>query len=634
MDTEHIQETSQADLLGSRRFGPYFLTQFLGAFNDNVYKNALIILIAFQGVSLAGVDSQVLINLSAGLFILPFFLFSATAGQIADKYEKSRLIRIIKMSEVMIMLLAAAGFMLNSLALLIVVLFLMGAQSTFFGPIKYGILPQHLRPEEMTGGNGLVQMGTFVAILVGTITGGLLIEVKDTGPLWVALTVIMIALTGYTASRAIPFTPPTAPKLRITANLFAETWQIMRYATDNRTVFLSILGISWFWFLGASYLAQLPLYTREFLGGGERVVTLLLASFSIGIGIGSVLCDKLSGHKVEIGLVPLGSIGLTVFGADLFFASPGMPVSATMLGAGEFLARAQGWRIVIDIILIGMFGGFYIVPLYALIQMRTPDDRRSRVIAAANIFNALFMVISAIVAIVLLSVIGLTIPQLFLVVALFNAAVAVYIYTLVPEFLMRFLVWLLIHTIYRVDKEGLEYIPDEGAAVLVCNHVSFVDALIIAGCCRRPVRFITYYKYYNLPVLKFIFRTAKAIPIAGAREDRALLKKAMDDVSIALRAGELVCIFPEGELSADGGLNEFHSGIEHIIMRDPVPVIPMALRGLWGSVFSRVEGRGVMLALRSLRSLIELVIGEAVSPEHVDVRYLQARVAALRGNAR
>ncbi|GMQ97022.1 MAG: MFS transporter [Gammaproteobacteria bacterium] len=634
MDTEHIQETSQADLLSSRRFGPYFLTQFLGAFNDNVYKNALIILIAFQGVSLAGVDSNVLVNLSAGLFILPFFLFSATAGQIADKYEKSRLIRIIKMSEVMIMLLAAAGFMLNSLPLLIAVLFLMGTQSTFFGPIKYGILPQHLRPEELTGGNGLVQMGTFVAILVGTITGGLLIEVKGTGPLWVALTVIMIALTGYTASRAIPFTPPTAPRLRITANLFAETWQIMRYATDNRTVFLSILGISWFWFLGASYLAQLPLYTREFLGGGERVVTLLLASFSIGIGIGSVLCDKLSGHKVEIGLVPLGSIGLTVFGVDLFFASPGMPVSATMLGAGEFLTKVQGWRIVIDIILIGLFGGFYIVPLYALIQTRTPDDRRSRVIAAANIFNALFMVISAIVAIVLLSVIGLTIPQLFLVVALFNAAVAVYIYTLVPEFLMRFLVWLLIHTIYRVDKEGLAHIPDEGAAVLVCNHVSFVDALIIAGCCRRPVRFIIYYKFYNLPVLNFIFRTAKAIPIAGAGEDRALLKKAMDDVSIALRAGELVCIFPEGKLSADGGLNEFHPGIEHIIKRDPVPVIPMALRGLWGSVFSRVEGRGVWLALRSLRSLVELVIGKAVSPKYVDVRDLQARVAMLRGAAR
>ncbi|MGD2056428.1 MAG: MFS transporter, partial [Gammaproteobacteria bacterium] len=580
---------NQFSLLKQRRFGPFFLTQFFGAFNDNVFKNALIILIAFQATGMDRLNSDTLINLCAGLFILPFFLFSATAGQLADRFEKARLIRIIKLLEIAIMILAAVAFHLGSIPLLIAVLFLMGCQSTLFGPVKYGILPQHLREDELVGGNGLVETGTFLAILLGTLTGGVLIGLPGNGAFMVSVTVVAVACLGYLSSRSIPRAVPVAPELRINWNVFTETWRILRFASGNRTVFLSILGISWFWQLGASYLTQLPNYTRGTLGGNEQVVTLLLTLFSIGIGTGSLLCERLSARRVELGLVPFGSIGLTIFGVDLFLAVPNAPPPGVLLDAASFLQTPGHWRVVMDIVLMGVFGGFYIVPLYALVQQRSAPSHRSRVIAANNILNALFMVASAVLAIVLLNA-GLSIPQLFLVIALLNAVVAVYIYTLVPEFLMRFLVWMLIHTLYRIRKEGLEQIPDEGPVVLVCNHVSFIDALVIAGCCRRPPRFVMYYKIFNIPVLNFIFRTAGAIPIASAREDPEMLARAYDRISRYLEQGEVVCIFPEGRITGDGEIHTFRPGIMRIIRRNPVPVIPMALQGLWGSFFSRKGG--------------------------------------------
>ena len=370
------------------------------------------------------------------------------------------LIRRIKLLEIMIMCGAAIGFYLNSTALLISLLFLMGAQSTLFGPIKYGILPQHLHEDELMGGNGMVEMGTFLAILLGTMVGGILIGLSD-GSLWVAGIVIALAILGYLSSLGIPAAPPVAPKLHINWNPITETWRIFQFTRQNRTVFLSILGISWFWFVGASYLAQLPNYTLLTLGGTEQVVTLLLTVFSLGIGLGSLLCERLSGHKVELGLVPFGSIGITVFGIDLFFAAPYADYAGELRGFSAFLQSPGQWRVVLDLGLIGLFGGFFIVPLYALVQQRSEPSHRSRVIAGNNILNALFMVVSALIAIVFLNR-GFTIPQLFLVIAVFNAAVAIYIYSLVPEFLMRFIVWILVNIMYRLRAEGLERIPDEG----------------------------------------------------------------------------------------------------------------------------------------------------------------------------
>ncbi len=623
---------SQFGLLRERRFLPFFCTQFLGAFNDNVYKNALVIMLAFHATSITAISSGMLVNLCAGLFILPFFLFSATAGQLADKYEKSAIIRYVKLFEIAIMVIGAVGFVYKDLTLLIGALFLMGLHSTLFGPVKYSILPQQLQPDEIVGGNGMIEMGTFLAILAGTILGGLLVAQEQFAVL-VSAAVIGIACLGYLASRAIPSAPPAAPDLKINWNPLTETWANFKFTKQNRTVFLSVLGISWFWFYGATLLAQFPNYCKDVLGGNEHVATLMLTMFSVGVGTGSLLCERLSGHKVEIGLVPFGSIGLTVFALDLYFASP-TAASGALVGAGEFLARAGSWRILCDLVLIGVFGGFYIVPLYALIQTRSERSHQSRIIAGNNILNALFMVASAAMAVLLLHA-GFSIAQIFLVVAVLNAVVAVYIYTLVPEFLMRFLIWLLIHTIYRLEKSGLEKIPEEGAAVIVCNHVSFVDALIIAAACRRPIRFVMDYKIFRVPVLSFIFRTGKTIPIAPKKEDPALLEKAYDDIDAALRDGDLVGIFPEGRITDSGELYPFRPGITRILARRPVPVIPLALRGLWGSFFSRIDGPAMSQPsrLRPLRR-IALVAGDSVAPAQATPEALQQTVLGLRGDWR
>ncbi len=618
-------------LLKQRRFLPFFVTQFLGAFNDNVFKNALIILIAFQVAVADPAQVNTLINISAGLFVLPFFLFSATAGQLADKYEKSHLMRWIKLLEIIIMLGAALGFLLGNVTLLISLLFLMGCQSTLFGPVKYSILPQHLAPEELIGGNGWVQMGTFLAILTGTMVGGILIAIRDSGAWMVGVTVVAVAALGFLASLFIPRARADAPELRINWNPLTSTWPIINFTRGNRTVFLSVLGISWFWFLGATYLAQLPNYTKLALGGDEHVVTLLLTLFAFGIGAGSLLCERLSGRRVELGLVPFGSIGLTLFGVDLYFAVTPVAPDAPLVGALEFLGSAASWRIAADILLMGLFGGFYIVPLYALVQQRSAPSHRSRVIACNNIINALFMVLSAVLAIVFLGL-GLSIPQFLLLTALFNAAVAIYIFSLVPEFLMRFIVWILVNLVYRLKTRGLEHIPDEGPVVVVCNHVSFMDALVIIGSCRRPIRFVMDHQIFKIPVLSFVFRTAGAIPIAPARENPEILEGAYDQVARYLEAGEVVGIFPEGRLTEDGEIGPFKTGIERIIQRTPAPVVPMALRGLWGSFFSRRHGPAMRHFPRRFWSRIELVVGKPVPPEQATSARLREQVVQLRGD--
>lgn len=625
-----MAEHSQFQLLRERRFAPFFWTQFLGAGNDNVYKNALVIFVAFQAATMTTLSANDLVNIAAAVFIAPFVLFSASAGQVADKFEKSRLIRLIKMFEIGIMVIGFIGFYRRNLILLFTALALMGVHSTLFGPVKYAILPQNLRSNELIGGNGLVEMGTFVAILLGEIIGGLVIAVKPSGPKLAGATAIAIAVAGYLVSRRIPEAPASAPELRINWNPLTETSRNLRFAYGNRVVWLSMLGISWFWFYGATYLTQFATFTKDVLGGDEHVATLLLALFSVGIGVGSLLCERLSGHKVEVGLVPFGSIGLSVFAVDLYLASRGLQPEG-LAGIEHFLSVHAHWRVAADLVLLGMFGGFYIVPLYALIQERSDPAHRSRIIAANNILNALFMVASAGIALGLLKA-GLSIPQLFLATGLMNAIVAIYIYSLVPEFLMRFLAWLLIHSVYRVDTQGLDQIPDNGACVIVCNHVSFVDAIVIAACVRRPVRFVMDHRIFGLPLLRFIFRTMRAIPIASAKEDPVLKERAFAEAAGALKAGEIVCIFPEGKITDTGEMNPFRPGLQRILQQAPVPVVPMALRGLWGSFFSRSYRGRAMRKLRGLFSRIALVAGPPLAPDQATPETLQQRVFALRGD--
>lgn len=620
--------SSQFALLKTRRFAPFFLTQFFGAFNDNVFKNALLILFTFSAAYRADMNASLLNNLAAGLFILPFFLFSAFAGEVADKYEKSWLIRKIKQGEIVIMGLAAVAFWFNSAFALLLILFLMGTQSTFFGPVKYSIIPQHLSSRELVGGNALVESGTFLSILLGTLLGGILSKL-DNGPEWVSLTVIIIAIAGWLSSRQIPLAPAANPDIKINFNPLKETFNTIQFSRENHGVFLAIMAISWFWFLGAAYLTQLPKYTQDVLWGDQTVVTALLAFFSIGIAIGSLLCEKLSGHKIELGLVPLGSIGLTVFGVDLFFSPPSH--SGEIIGFLRFFASPESYRVLLDFVAIGVFGGLYIVPLYAMIQERTEEKTRARTIAAVNIMNALFMVVSAISGILFLGIFELSIPQFFLILAIMNAVVALYIHTTIPEFTMRFLIWVITHTMYRVTHKDLQKIPEEGPAVLVCNHVSYVDALIIAGACRRPIRFVMFKPIYDLPILNFIFRTGKTIPIHSKSKDPATYENAFKRISEELQAGELVCIFPEGKLTTNGEIDEFKAGIEKIIGRNPVPVVPMALKGLWGSFFSHKGGAALSKRPRRFWSRVELVASDAVAPEDVSAAMLQQRVSELRG---
>ncbi|MCB1895018.1 MAG: MFS transporter [Zoogloeaceae bacterium] len=623
--------SSQFGLLHERRFLPFFLTQFLGAFNDNLFKNALVVLITFQAARYTALSPGVLVNLAAGIFILPFFLFSASAGQLADKYEKSRLIRLIKFAEILVMGLAALAFAVDSLGLLLTTLFLMGTQSSLFGPVKYAILPAHLREHELVGGNALVESGTFVAILLGTIAGGLMIATAD-GALSVSLAALAVATGGYLASRHIPAAPIADAALAIGWNPLTETWRNIRFARSNRTVFLSILGISWFWFYGALFLSQFPGYAREMLGGDEHTVTLLLAVFSVGIGVGSLLCERLSGRHVEIGLVPFGSIGLSLFALDLWWVSPAAAHAGMPLPIGIVLEQALTWRVMFDLVMIGAFGGLFIVPLYALVQSRSDAACRSRVIAGNNILNAAFMVVAALLGAVLLAA-GATIPQLILLTAVLNAAVAIYIYSLVPEFLLRFIVWLLVHLVYRLRIDGEAHVPMKGPALIVANHVSFVDALVIMAACRRPIRFVMDHKIFRWPILSFAFRTSRAIPIASARDDPAATRRAFDEVARALDAGELVGIFPEGQITGDGELQSFRPGVRSILKRNAVPVVPMALRGLWGSFFSRIGGRAMSQPFRrGLFSRIELIVGEPLAPTAADPAALQQRVRDLRGD--
>lgn len=618
--------TTQTGLLKQRRFLPYFITQALGAFNDNVYKNVLLILVAFTGPGVIGVSTDLFINLAAGLFILPFFLFSAFAGELADKFEKSRFIRGVKLLEIGIMSLAAIAFIVESYLALLVLLFLMGTQSAFFGPVKYALLPQTLKPQELVSGNALVETGTFLAILLGTIVAGVIAHQEDARNI-AAIAVVLFSVLGYLSARRIPDVAAGNPSLKISFSPIRQMKTTLGIAHKDNVVLQSILGISWFWFLGASYLTQFPNYAKLFLGGSEATVSFLLTLFSVGIAVGSLLCDKLSGHRIEPGIVPIGALGLTLFGAHLMFSTPPAPSTATtFLG---FVADPSLWWVFVDLLLIGVFGGIFIVPLYAMMQARAKESERSQVIAANNIYNALFMVASAILAMVLLGVAGLSIPQFFLALALLNLVVTFYVGKQVPLFALRFVIWFLSHSFYRVTHRNLHHIPEKGGALLVCNHVSYVDALILAGACPRPIRFVMDEDYYHLPILHYFFRASRVIPI---KLTSTSIRNALKEVKKQLDDGEVVCIFPEGQLTPDGEMLPFKRGVNCILKQSPVPVIPLALRGLWGSYFSREGGRALLKFPRRFWSKVEVVAGTAVAPEQARCERLFNDVKALRGD--
>jgi 1-acyl-sn-glycerol-3-phosphate acyltransferase len=623
--------SSQFALLSEKRFAPFFWTQFLGAGNDNLFKFAFTVMVTYQ-LQLAWLPAAKAGLLIGALFILPYLIFSATSGQLADKYNKTQLIRFVKNLEIGIMALAAYGFYAKNVPVLLACTFLMGLHSTLFGPVKYAYLPQQLSERELTGGNGMVEMGTFVAILIGNIIGGVLIAIPQVGAQYVAWGCIALAILGRLVAQSIPNAAATDPSLKINWNPFTETWRNLKLAKENTVVFRSLLGISWMWFFGAVFLSNFPAFARDVLGGNEQVASLLLVVFSIGIGAGSLLCETLSRRHVEIGLVPFGAFGMTVFAVDLYFASRGLSHGATAQTLTEFIGKSAHWRVMFDLLMLAAFAGLFSVPMYALIQLRAQPSHRARIIAANNILNALFMIASSLIAGALLSA-DFTIPQIFLFVGIANAFVAIYIFLLLPEYLLRFVAWIASRFMYRFKVKGDEAIPTEGAAVIVCNHVSFVDALLLQAASPRPIHFIMDHKIFAIPVIGWLFKLAGAIPIAPQKDDPATYAAAFAHAENVLTEGDLLGIFPEGGITRDGQVAEFKGGIMKVLERHPAPVIPMALQNLWGSFFSRVEDGKAMIRpfRRGLLTRVGLNVGQAVPAKAVSPAGLQREVSRLLG---
>lgn len=616
-------------MLLTKRFLPYFVTQCLGALNDNVYKNVLLILVTFTQVGQLPVSVDMFVNLAAGVFILPFFLFSTHAGVMADNMDKAKLIRYLKLAELVIMICAAIAIINANYMMMLLLLFFMGSQSAYFGPVKYSLLPQVLADDELVMGNAWVEMGTFLSILLGTLGAGLL-TVNQNSALLPALTIVILALAGLLSSMAIPALPPQKIVQKVPFRPLVGTWDSINKIRQTPSIWMAILAISWFWFLGATYLTQFFNFAKVNLHSDATVVTLLLGLFSIGIAIGSLICERFSFHQVELGLLPFGIVGLSIFGIDLLWAIPPAPLEANFIyGLKAFISASQHYRVIFDLLMIGLSGGIFIVPLYAFIQSRSLKGECAQAIAVNNIVNALFMVGSALLSMLLLGVYNWSIPQLFLLLAVFNGVVALYVYSQVPEFTLRFISYILSHIMYRVTVSGREKIPKEGAAIIVCNHVSYVDALIILGSSTRPIRFVMDKSISEMPILKYLFKHAGVIPICSPRQCKETYLQAFESIHTALNNDELICIFPEGKLTPDGELGEFRPGIDNILARDPVPVIPMALQGLWGSYFSHKDGHALTTRPKRFRSKIQVNIADAVDGEQADKSSLRVEVVKL-----
>jgi len=577
------QKVQTSPLMTSKRFLPLFFTQALGVLNDNLFKNALAILILYRLAEVAGMNGQLLVTLATGIFIAPFILFSALAGQLADKMEKPKLIRHIKVAEIGVMGLGAIGFFIGNIPFLLFVLFLMGVQSSFFGPVKYSILPDLLKRKELLAGNALIEAGTFLAILVGTILGSLLI-LMDAGSIVVSALVIGLAVAGVLSAMSIPDLPAINPALKINKNIATETVSILKYARSSRAVFLTIMGISWFWLLGATFLTQFPAFAKDIIGADEKVVTLFLTLFSVGIGLGSILCSKLLKGELSARFVPLGAIGMSIFIIDLFFASSGLtPHSGNLMGITTFLGSFSHIRICFDLLGIAVCGGIYIVPLYAIMQDKAAPKHRSRVIAANNITNSIFIVTGALIAALMLKS-GLSVRAVFLSLALGNAIVSIYILGLLPDAILKPIFRFILKLVYKVELNGLGHYKKAGKrAVIVVNHVSFLDAVLLASFLPiKPVFAINTHiaeSWWVKPFLKLV----DVFPMdpTSAMSAKGLIEK--------VKTNRHCIIFPEGRITVTGALMKVFEGPGMIADKSNANILPIRIDGAQYTPFSRLK---------------------------------------------
>ncbi|MFQ3246145.1 MAG: 1-acyl-sn-glycerol-3-phosphate acyltransferase [Arenicella sp.] len=612
-------------LITQRRFLPYFCTQFLGAFNDNVYRYAFAILITYF---LAEEHRGVYVNSALVAFILPFFLFGAITGQLADKYEKAWLIRHIKLAEIVIMLGGCIALYFQNVPGMLAVLFALGAQSSFFGPIKYSILPQHVKPNEILNANAYVEAGTFIAILLGQVLGGALSEQQSYLP-YLMVAIVSFAVLGWFSARMIPDAPAASPDLKLSFNIFTKTVEIIKMARADHGVFQSILANSWFWFFGALVLTLFPIFAIEVLNGNPKVAIVLLATFTVGIALGSFACSIFSAGRVELGLVPIGALGMSLFTWNLSSAiiDPGDQMRTLV----QVLAEPGVLWALFNLVMIAFFAGLFIVPLYTYMQTKSCESKRSRIIAVNNIINSLFMIVAGGLGIAL-DAAGFSVMEIFKIVAILNLIVALYILSQIPEYFLRLVSWLLAHCVYRIRKEDLDKIPETGPALLVCNHVSFFDPPILLGVLPRPARFVMWYGFYELPIAGRLFRWLKSIPIGNRRERPELVKVAFDTIAEELQAGRLVVVFPEGAITRDGEVSKFQPGIDEILKRTPVPVIPLALRGVWGTWSSRKRGSALKGWPTGFMKKLTVVAGDPVAPEDATRLSMHDKVKALRGD--
>ena len=617
-----IQTPTPWALLGTRRFAPLFITRSLGAFNDALVSAALVVLLASPAAGPLALRSKSAATIAVVAYLCPVLLCSATAGQLANKYDQARLAQTIKLLEMLIMGVAALGFLLPSLTLLIAALCLLGLRSSLLGPANGALLAQHLREDELVSANALLKTGLLVALLTGALAGGMLAGPSERIA-GVALVGLLAAAAGCSASLGIPAAPAPAPELSVGLNPGAETLRNIGFARQDRMVFLSTLGVAWFCFTAAVFLAGLSPQVIDTMSGRASSALLPMLVVTVGFGVGAMFCKALSGRQVEFGLIPLGALGMGLFLLDLALAFPPM---AQHLGGS--------WRVLFDLGALGVLCAFYLVPQNVLILSRSPPQRRARIVAASVFLDALAMLVGWGVGAASLAYLGheLVLPWLLALASIGFFGVAAHAYFAAPHLSLRFLTDLLIHCFYRLDKQGFEHLPDDGPAVLVCNHVSFVDSIVIMAAVRRPIRFVMDYHIHRTPVVGFLFRHSRTIPIATAKENLALKETAFAAVAHALKNGELIGLFPEGRITHTGEINHFRYGVGRIVSETPVPVIPMALRGLWGSFFSRRYGPAMSQpSLLRPFARIELVVGEPVPPEQGTPENLQKIVTALRG---
>lgn len=571
-------------LLKTRRFLPLFITQFLGALNDNIFKNALVILITYRLATSVDQHSQILITAAAGLFILPFFLFSATAGQLADKFEKGKLITLIKLIEIILMGIATIGFYTNHIPLLMFVLFALGVHATFFGPLKYAILPENLAEEELIAGNGLIEAGTFLAILIGTIIGGICILLPG-GEYYISFLILCAAIGGWMSSFYIPRASASSPNLKINYNFITETKALIHYSRERREIFLAILGISWFWLMGAIFLGEFPVLVKDVLKANEHVVTLFLTLFSVGLALGAILCNRLLKNKVDASYVPLGALGITTFTLHFYLTLNHAATTTSIQTLTEFLSQSKNWKIILDLVLLAIFGGLYTVPLYALLQQRSEKSHRARVIASNNVINALFMVIAALFTMTMLGL-GFSVNSLFLVLAIGNAAVTIYICKLLPDIIIRLIFRTILKFIYRVEVKGIENYTAAGErVVIVANHTSFLDALLLGTFLPDKLTFAINTHTAKKWWVRLFVRLVDAFPLDPTNP--MALKSLIEFV----REDKRCVIFPEGRLTITGSLMKIYEGPGLIADKSKAKLLPIRIQGAQFSPFSRLHGK-------------------------------------------